>query len=101
MKSVQEKPEIAVAKRLAGKVALVTGGFRGIGAAVSLRLAQGGATGAITYTKNKQAAENVVNDITNLGASAVALKADASSPSEARQLVKELEKTVGKIDVLV
>lgn len=101
MKSLQEKPQTVGAKRLAGKVAVVTGGSRGIGAAIALRLANEGATVAITYAKNKNAADLVVKDIAEIGGSAVAFKVNAASQSEAKNLVKELEKTVGKIDILV
>lgn len=101
MKAVEEKLETLSAKRLAGKVAVVTGGSRGIGAAIALRLAQEGATVAITYTKNKKAADEVIAAISKLGTSAVALKADVASASETSNLVEELEQTFGKIDILV
>lgn len=101
MTLIQEKLETVETKRLAGKVAVVTGGSRGIGAAIALRLAQEGATVAITYSKNKKAADEVVASIASLGTGALALKADASSSSELQQLVDELEQSVGKIDILV
>jgi 3-oxoacyl-[acyl-carrier protein] reductase len=101
MKTVQERLETVATKRLANKVAVVTGGSRGIGAAIAQRLAQEGARVIITYTKNKNAADDVVKAITEQGATATAFKADAAQPNEARQLFKELEKTVGKIDILV
>src|ERR1700691_2368348 len=101
MKLVQEKPETLGTKRLSGKVALVTGGSRGIGAAIAQRLADEGATIAITYTKNKEAADEVVATIASLGVGAVAFKADVSSPNESRHLIEELEQTVGKVDILV
>jgi len=101
MKLVTKNPETVNAKKLAGKVALVTGGSRGIGAAIALRLAEEGATIAITYTKNKQAADQVVADITKLGTAAVALKANVASPSDTNSLIEELEQAVGKIDILV
>jgi 3-oxoacyl-[acyl-carrier protein] reductase len=101
MKATQEKPQTGGAKKLAGKVAVVTGGSRGIGAAIALRLAEEGATVAITYNKNKKSADEVVESIAKLGTGALAFKADASSASEIRQLTEELKKTVGKVDILV
>lgn len=101
MKLVQEKPETAQVKRLAGKVAVVTGGSRGIGRAIALRLAEEGATVAITYTKNKESADKVVADIAKLGEGAFAVKADVASAQETKELVKYLESNLGKIDILV
>lgn len=101
MKAVQEKPEVTTGKRLANKVAVVTGGSRGIGAAIAQRLAQEGAEVILTYTKSKKAADDVVKAITDQGAKAKAFKADAAEPNDAKQLFKELEKSVGKVDILV
>ncbi len=101
MTLVQEKPETANTKRLAGKVALVTGGSRGIGKAIALRLAEEGATVAISYTKNKESADKVVAEMAKLGEGAVALKADVASVEETKNLANYLEETLGKIDILV
>lgn len=101
MTALQVKPESETAKRLAGKVALVTGGSRGIGAAIALRLAEEGATVAISYNNNKNAAAEVVAKIAKLGAGAVAFKANSSSEEESRKLVDDVVKTVGKIDILI
>jgi len=101
MSSTQTKTESVAVKRLAGKVAVVTGGSRGIGAAIAKRLAEEGANVAITYEKSKEAAESVVASIAKLGNGAVAIKANASVPEEAKELVKQVERTLGKIDILV
>jgi 3-oxoacyl-[acyl-carrier protein] reductase len=101
MKAVQEKNQVTSAQRLAGKVALVTGGSRGIGAAIALRLAEEGATVAISYSQNKNAADEVVAKISKLGSKAVAFKADVSSGRESQNLIGEISKVVGKIDILV
>ncbi|MGH9550125.1 MAG: SDR family NAD(P)-dependent oxidoreductase, partial [Terriglobales bacterium] len=101
MSSTQTKTESVIVKRLAGKVAVVTGGSRGIGAAIAKRLADEGANVAITYEKSKEAADSVVASIAKLGNGAVAIKANASSPEQAKELAKQVENTLGKIDILV
>jgi len=99
--NVQEKTATSTAKRLAGKVALVTGGSRGIGAGIALRLAEEGATVAISYASNKAAADEVVQKIAQLGAGVVAFQANASSPEAGQKLVESVVGSVGKIDILV
>src|SRR6201990_411858 len=66
-------------KKLEGKIALITGGSRGIGAAIAKRLAADGANVAITYTKGADAAASVVKEIARAGGTALAIQADAAN----------------------
>jgi 3-oxoacyl-[acyl-carrier protein] reductase len=100
MTLLQEKIAETDTKKLKGKIAIVTGGSRGIGAAIALRLAADGATVGITYVNNKAAADKVIAQITELGSKAIAVKADVSSQEDSKQLVNEIKK-LGKIDILV
>lgn len=101
MNAVQTKIETTSTKKLAGKVALVTGGSRGIGAAIALRLAELGATVALTYNNNKAKADEVVGQITKLGSNAIAFKADVASEKDNAILIDLIERSIGKIDILV
>jgi 3-oxoacyl-[acyl-carrier protein] reductase len=86
---------------LNGKVALVTGGSRGIGAATALRLARDGADVAVTYVEGKEAAEDVVGRMEALGRRAVALRADSADAVEAAGAVERAAEALGGLDVLV
>jgi len=90
-----------MAKKLAGKVALVTGGSRGIGAATARSLADEGATVAISYVASPDKADAVVKELKAKGVEARAFKADQASSTEVEQLVKEVAKTFGRLDILV
>lgn len=88
-------------KKLAGKVALVTGGSRGIGAAIALRLAEDGATVAVNYVSSKDSADKIVDQITQLGSKAAAFQANVSNEEDSKRLIQEIKKSFGKIDILV
>lgn len=87
--------------KLDNKVALVTGGSRGIGAAIALRLAQDGAAVAITYSKSPERADAVVAKIRANGGKAFSIRANSAQPKEVEAAVEETVKTFGRLDILV
>lgn len=87
--------------KLKGKVALVTGGSRGIGAGIVRRLAKDGADVAFTYIASKEKAEELKNELEKLGGKVLPIKADTGNPDEISAAVKEVVSTLGRIDILV
>lgn len=87
--------------RLKDKVALVTGGSRGIGAAIAKRLAHEGALVAITYVSNKEKAKEVIETIKKNGGKAIAIHADSANPKAVTAAVEKVIRTFSHLDVLV
>jgi 3-oxoacyl-[acyl-carrier protein] reductase len=87
--------------KLTGKVAVVTGGSKGIGAAIARRFGAEGANVVVNYATDKVGAEQVVRDIESAGSKAVAVKANVADTSDVDRLFAEAKKAFGKIDILV
>jgi 3-oxoacyl-[acyl-carrier protein] reductase len=87
--------------KLSGKVAIVTGASKGIGAAVAKSLAASGASVVVNYASSKEGADKVVEAIKAAGGKAVAVKGDVSKAADARAVVDAAIKTFGRLDVLV
>lgn len=86
---------------LKGKVAIVTGGTRGIGRAIALELAGNGADVAFSYAKNVEKAKEVEGEIKKLGVKALAMQSDVANFNQSKEMVNNAIKELGKIDLLV
>lgn len=86
---------------LAGKVALVTGGSRGIGAAIAKHLARAGANVAITYINSRTKADEVLADIESVGQRGIAVHVDSAISGEVAMAVKHVADVFGKLDILI
>src|SRR5437588_695974 len=98
----QGKPkERIMSKKLTGKVAVVTGASKGIGAAIALHLAAEGAAVVVNYSSSKEGADRVVAEIAGKGGKAVAVQADVAKKADVQRLFSEAKKAFGRLDVLV
>src|SRR5262245_41154969 len=90
-----------MSKKLAGKVAVVTGASKGIGAAIATHLAAEGAVVVVNYSSSKAGADKVVGEINGSGGKALAVQADLSKEADVRRLFAETKQAFGKLDILV
>src|SRR5262245_43890407 len=87
--------------KLSGKVAVVTGASKGIGAAIARHLAAEGAAVVVNYASSKDAADRVIAAITGQGGKAVAVQADVAKEADVRRRFAESKKAFGRLDILV
>src|SRR5689334_412223 len=87
--------------KLSGKVAIVTGASKGIGASIALHLAAEGASVVVNYSSSKQGADRIVGEINGNGGKAVAIQANLSNEADIRRLFAESKKAFGRLDILV
>jgi 3-oxoacyl-[acyl-carrier protein] reductase len=90
-----------MAHKLAGKVAVVTGASKGIGASIATHLAAEGAAVVVNYSSSKEGADRVVGEIVRKGGKAVAVQANVAKPADIQRLFSETKKAFGKLDILV
>src|SRR5262245_61034797 len=88
-------------KKLSGKVAVVTGASKGIGAAIAKALAAEGAGVTVNYSSSKADGDKVVKEVSALGGKAIAVQANMSKQAEIDRLFAETKKAFGKLDILV
>jgi 3-oxoacyl-[acyl-carrier protein] reductase len=90
-----------MSQRLSGKVAIVTGASKGIGASIAQHLAADGAAVVVNYATSKEAADRVVAGIIGKGGRAIAVQANVADPADIRRLFSETHRAFGKLDILV
>src|SRR5947209_5673062 len=90
-----------MSKKLEGKVAVVTGGSKGIGAGIAKALAAEGASVVVNYSSSKQDADRVVADISGRGGTAIAVQGDVSKQAHIERLFSDSTKAFGRLDILV
>jgi 3-oxoacyl-[acyl-carrier protein] reductase len=90
-----------MSKKLAGKVAVVTGASKGIGASIAKALAEEGASVIVNYSSSKQGAERVVAEISARGGRAIAVQGDVSKPTDIERLFSEAKRSFDRLDILV
>src|SRR5260221_4583088 len=90
-----------MSKKLAGKVAVVTGASKGIGAEIARHLAAEGAKVVVNYAASKAGADKVVADIAGAGGKAIAVQADLSKEADIRKLFARVKEAFGRVDVLI
>jgi len=90
-----------MSKKLEGKVAVVTGGSKGIGASIAKALADEGASVVVNYASSRRDAERVVAEIERHGGAAIAVQADVSRQADIERLFSETQKAFGRLDILV
>lgn len=88
-------------KKLAGKVAVVTGASKGIGAGIAKQLAAEGAAVVVNYASSKEGADEVVNEISTHGGKAIAVHADVANKEDIEHLFAETNRTFGRLDILI
>jgi 3-oxoacyl-[acyl-carrier protein] reductase len=93
--------EIKTMGKLDGKVAVVTGASKGIGAGIAKIFAKEGASVVVNYSSSKEGADRVVNEITKDGGKAIAVQADVSKQTDIQRLFSETDKKFGRLDILV
>src|SRR6185436_752747 len=90
-----------MSNKLAGKVAIVTGASKGIGASIASHLAAAGAAVVVNYSSSKEGADRIVSEIKGSGGKAVAVQANLAKQADIQRLFAETKKAFGKLDVLV
>jgi 3-oxoacyl-[acyl-carrier protein] reductase len=90
-----------MSQRLTGKVAVVTGASKGIGASIALHLAAEGAAVVVNYASSKEGADRVVAEIAGKGGRGIAVQADVAKPADIRRLFAEAKRAFGQLDILV